>query len=73
MGLIDPMAISSAAATGALEFSGWTVVWLVQVGVLAGAFGGIFFAGVQSWRPARPGLPRLGSPRLGAELAGRVH
>ena len=72
MGFIDPMTISSAAATGVIEFSGGSVLWLLLVGVLAGAFGSIVFASAQAWRPTRHGLPRLAAPRLGAELAGRA-
>lgn len=72
MGFIDPMTINSAAATGVIDFSGWSVIWLLLVGVLAGAFGSIVFASAQPWRPTRRGLPRLTSPRLGAELAGRT-
>jgi hypothetical protein len=72
MGFIDPMTINSAAATGVIDFSGGSVIWLLLVGVLAGAFGGIVFASAQSWRPTRRGLPRLATPRLGAELAGRA-
>jgi hypothetical protein len=73
MGIIDPMTINSAAATGMVEFGGWTVIWLVLVGVLTGAFGGIVFSSARPWRGAGRGLPRLATPRLSTELAGRAH
>lgn len=73
MGIIDPMTIHSAAATGTVEFGGWAVVWLLLVGVLAGAFGAVVFSSAPPWRGAARGLPRLATPRLSAELAGRAH
>ncbi|MDX2167075.1 MAG: hypothetical protein SF182_08430 [Deltaproteobacteria bacterium] len=73
MGIFDPMAINSAAATGLVEFGGWSAVWLVLVGVLAGAFGGILFASARPWAGSGRGLPRLAAPRLATELVGRAH
>ena len=35
MGIIDPMLINSAAATGVLEFGGAAVVWWALMGLLA--------------------------------------
>ncbi len=73
MGIIDPMTINSVVASGAIDFSGWTVVWLVMVGVLVAAFGGILFASLQDEQPLRRRMPRLTSPHLGAAVAMRAH
>jgi len=70
MGIIDPMAINSAVATGMVVFNGGPAVWLALVGVVVGAFGGLAFSAA-SQRPTRRRLPRL-QPRLGAPLASRA-
>jgi hypothetical protein len=72
MGIIDPMAINSAAATGVIDFPGGAAIWLLLVGLLSGGFGALLFAAAQGWRMSRRGLPRLAAAPVGAALAGRV-
>lgn len=66
MGVIDPMAIGSAAASGVLEFGGWPTAWLALVGILCGAALGIVASVANRWRAFRPALPPLGHAELAA-------
>ena len=72
MGIIDPMAINSAAASGVIEFGGGAVVWLFLVGLLGGGFAALLFASAQPWRMARRGLPRFAAAPLASAVAGRT-
>src|SRR5262245_2292004 len=58
MGIIDPMAIGSVAATGVLEFSGGSFLWLLTLALLATTAGAIALSGLQLSRLARLRLPR---------------
>lgn len=67
MGIIEPMAINTAVATGLLELGGWSAAWWIVVSVLGGAFGGILACA----RPAaaRRDALRCGRPTLAEHLA----
>ena len=65
MGIIDPMTIGSAAATGVLDFGSGPALWALTLGLLSSAAAAIALSG---WHPRR--LARLALPKLHhAELA----
>jgi hypothetical protein len=72
MGVIDPMAINSAAATGVIDLGGGVTLWLLAMGVLSGAFGSLLMANARRWRRARPVLPRPRVASAGVAVAGRA-
>jgi hypothetical protein len=64
MGIIDPMAISNAAAIGGLEFGVGPVLWFLTVGLLITAAAAIGLSGVRFGSVARLNLPKLGHAQL---------
>jgi hypothetical protein len=69
MGIVDPIAMTNAMATGGMEFGGGAALGAVLLGLLAASAGGILLTRARSW-PTRSRLSRflyLGRP---ARLAG---
>lgn len=59
MGIVDPIAMTNAMASGGLEFTGGAALWLMLLGLLAGSGLGILLASARPWRPRLRRLPRL--------------
>jgi hypothetical protein len=59
MGIVDPIAMSNSMASGMVDFSGGTALWLMLLGLLVGSAAGIVFAAAPRWRPSMRRLPRL--------------
>jgi|KBSSwiStaDraftv2_1062776.scaffolds.fasta_scaffold3155151_1 hypothetical protein len=72
MGIIDPMVIGNAAATGVLEFSNWPVLWALTVGLLSAAMATVALSGSQTRRLAGPALAKLHHAQLATAGLGRV-
>jgi hypothetical protein len=66
MGIVDPIAMTNAMATGVMQFDG-TAVWLTLFGLLIGSAGSLFFSSALPWRPSLSRLPRI--PHLGPRPA----
>ena len=66
MGIVDPIAMTNAMATGVVDFTGGAALWLMLLGLLAGSSAGILLAAARAWQPSLRRLPRLtpaGRPR----------
>ncbi len=72
MGVIDPMLIGNAAATGVLEVGNTYAILLPLVGVLGGTVLGIVLSAVYHVRAVMPALPWLGHEPLVALGVARV-
>ena len=59
MGIVDPIAMTNAMATGGISFDG-TAAALTLIGLLVGSAVGLLFATAGTWRPGLDRLPRLG-------------
>ncbi|HSP99636.1 MAG TPA: hypothetical protein VL049_20630 [Candidatus Dormibacteraeota bacterium] len=70
MGIVDPIAMTNAMATGVVDFTGGAALLLLLLGLLAGSGVGILFAGAGPWQPSLHRLPRLMRARRPAPLAG---
>jgi hypothetical protein len=71
MGIIDPMVIQSAAATGVLEFSTGPFLW-GMMGLLAAVAAAIGLSGLHLGRLAQLKPPRLVHAQLAAVSLSRV-
>ena len=58
MGIVDPIAMTNAMATGGISFDG-TAAALMLLGLLVGSAAGVLFAAARTWRPRLDRLPRL--------------
>jgi hypothetical protein len=72
MGIIDPMVIGNATATGVLEFSAWPVLWLLTASLLSVTLATVALAGTFAARAARPVLPTVRQAHLAIAGMGRA-
>lgn len=70
MGIVDPIAMTNAMATGGVDFTGGAALLLVVLGLLAASSAGILLAAAGTWQPLRHRLPRLTRASRPAPLAG---
>ena len=70
MGIVEPIAMTNAMATGVVDFTGGAALWLMLLGLLAGSSAGILLAGARAWQPSLRRLPRLMRAGRPAPLAG---
>jgi hypothetical protein len=70
MGIVDPIAMTNAMATGVLDFTGGAALLLVLLGLLAGSSAGILRAALTTWQPLPHRLPRLTRAGRPTPLAG---
>lgn len=71
MGIIDPMAIGSMAATGVLDFGSGPIVWFLTVGLLASAAVAVALSGLSLTR-LRPKLLPLARVPLAVAAVSRA-
>jgi hypothetical protein len=72
MGIIDPIAMTSAMASEGMDFTGGAALWLMLLGLLVGSSVGILLASARPWRPQLRRLPRLTPAGRSAPLARAV-
>jgi hypothetical protein len=72
MGIIDPMVVQSAAATGVLEFGTGPLLWWTTMGLLAALAGAIGVSGLHPGRLLRLKPPKLVHAQLATVAVGRA-
>ena len=70
MGIVDPIAMTNAMATGAVDFTGGLALCLLLIGLLVGSGTGILLSVARPWRPRLRRLPRLTHTGRPASMAG---
>lgn len=64
MGLIDPMVIGNAAATGVIAFSTGPALWAVTAALVGSAATGILFSRRRWWSARRRTVRSIGTLRF---------